>query len=153
MTVANKIAREDAITEALRAADLAIGDEAPTPQALRIIAALKRLRSGKAVRVSGTHRVDYLSRVQEAARAAWLARHGSVFGPEHDAMAGVDTPIGRLRMVTWRTLWSGGARGERIAWAGEYYLDDEPITVAEIKDAGLAQRRTQRTRQRKERVE
>jgi hypothetical protein len=155
MNHAAKLAREDALTEALRATDAAIGDEQPTDQALRIIEALKRLRSDGKARVPGLDRRDYLAEVQDAARLAWSMQHGGKpaalpTGPGHDAVAGIDTPLGRLKMVTWRRPWNGNLRGERIAWAGEYYLDDEPITVAEIKAAGLAQRPTTRNRQRKE---
>lgn len=148
MTYAARMAREDAITDALRATNDAIGDEVPTPQALRIIEAIKRLRASQPVRVARLERVDYLERVQQAARAAWMKAHGNgVTGPEHDASAGIDTPIGRLTMTIWRRQWNG-KRGVRIAWAGEYYLNGEPITIAEIKEAGLAQRPTTRNRQR-----
>lgn len=151
MTHTAKMAREDAITDALRATNDAIGEEVPTPQALRIIDAIKRLRSGQPVKVARLERVDYLERVQRAARAAWALTHSRTkHGPEHEATAGIDTPLGRLRMTTWRRPWRG-RRGERIVWAGEYYLDDEPITLAEIKAAGLAQRPTTRNRQKKER--
>lgn len=151
MTHAEKIAREEAVTDALRVTNDAIGEEVPTAQALRIIEAIKRLRSGQPVKVERLDRIDYLERVQHAARAAWSEAHGIVdTGPEHDAVAGIDTPIGRLMMVTWRRPWKGDSKGERTAWAGEYYLNDQPITLAEIKAAGLAQRPTIRNRQRKE---
>ena len=150
MTPAARLAREDTITEALRVANDAIGDDVPTAQALRIIAALKRMRSDKPVRVIGGTGIDYLSRVQELARAAWLKTHSTdSIGPEHDAAAGIDTPIGRLRMTTWRQVWESKRRGRRIAWAGEYSLDDEPITIAEIRAMGLAQRPTTRLRKKR----
>jgi len=148
MTVTARIAREDAITDALRVATQVIGDDAATAQALQIIAAIKLLRSADPVKVAQLAAVNYMARLQEAARAAWQTEYGGrvatrgPFGPEHDAVAGIDTPIGRLRMVTWRREWQGG----RIAWASEYYLNDDPITVAEITAAGLAQRPTTRTR-------
>lgn len=145
MTVTARLAREDAITDALRVADAAIGDEPPTAQALKIIAAIKLLRSNDPVKVAELSRVNYVARLQDAARGAWLSRHGSVFGPEHDATAGIDTPIGRFRMVTWRRLWDSRS-GPRISWASEYYLNDEPITVAEIAAAGLSKRPTTRSR-------
>lgn len=149
MNHANKIAREDFIAEALRAVDSAIGEDQPTAQALRIIEALKRLRAEKAVRITSEQPIDYLTMLQDKARAAWAATHAAdCVGPLYDIATGVDTPIGRLRIITWRTPWRG-RRGSRLAWATEYYLDDAPITLAEIRLAGLAQRPT--TRQRKSR--
>ena len=145
MTVTARIAREDAITDALRVADTAIGQEPPSAQALRIIAALNLLRSTDPVKVAQLAAVNYMARVQMDARAFWLHRHSiRETGPAHDATAGTDTPIGRLKIVTWRRKWNDG----RIAWASEYYLDNEPITVAEITAAGLAQRPTTRQRRR-----
>lgn len=152
MSHSARLAREDAITEALRATNEAIGDDVPTSQALKIIDAIKRLRSDRPARVTALAAANFMARVQDAARAAWLEKHDpkdrSVRGPGYDATAGIETPIGRLSMVTWRRSWTG-VRGERIAWAGEYYLNDEPITIAEIEAAGLAQRPTRRNRQRK----
>lgn len=147
MTHAARIARDEAITEVLRAINDAIADEEPTDQALRIIAAVKASRSDTPARVTSLERVDYLERAQKAAQAAWIAQHGNIHvtGSGADAVAGIDTPIGRLRAVTWRREWRGG----RIAWASEYYLNDEPITVQEIRAAGLAQRPTTRNRQRR----
>lgn len=153
MTHAAKLARETALTDALRAVDEAIGLETPTDQAFRIIEAIKRLRATAPVTVPGTDRVDYLARVQELAHAAWTKAHGgqhgnvAAFGPQADATASIATPLGRLRLTAWRAKWNGGKRPERAAWAGEYYLDDQPITIAEIKAAGLARRPTSRNRQ------
>ncbi|RWF64103.1 MAG: hypothetical protein EOQ34_29940 [Mesorhizobium sp.] len=153
MTNTARIAREEAITDALRAINDAIGDEEPTDQAFKIIDAIKRLRDDKPARVASTERVDYLGRVQAEAQAAWMAQFLPEaetippVGPNYDATAGVDTPLGRLRVTTWRRGWRG-ARGERIAWASEYYLADQPITVAEIRACGLAQRPTSRNRKR-----
>lgn len=153
MNHATKLARHDAFTEAIRETDAAIGDEQPTDQALRIIAALKRLRDGQPVRVETLERRDYMAQVQEAARKAFLdlypARQSSyATGPSFDATAGIDTPLGRLVATVWRQQWSG-KRGERITWAGSYMLENEPITVAEIRAAGLAQRPTTRNRKSK----
>ena len=137
MTHAAKLAREETITEALRAANDAIGSEEPTPQAFRIFAALKSLRSGEPVRIASGG-IDYLKLAQEAARRAW--RDNGEAG-----VAGVSTPLGRLACSTWRTHWTG-ERGKRDVWTSLYYLNDEPITIAAIKAAGLAQRPTTRNR-------
>lgn len=144
-----RLAREDTITEALRAINAALGDDMPTDQAFRIIDAIKRLRDGQPARVTSTERRDYMTEVQEIARARWITayggQHGNIVPLGVDASASVETPLGLLRVVTWRRAWTGD-RGERIAWASEYYLNDEPITVAEIKAAGLAMRPTTRRR-------
>lgn len=152
MSHAARLAREDAITDALRAANVAIGEDVPSSQALKIIDAIKRLRSDQPVRVIALSAANYLAKVQAAARAAWFAEHGSKCSPEisDDAVASIDTPIGRLKLVTWRRIWASDKRGARIAWAGEYYLNDDPVTLAEIEAAGLAQRPTRRNRQKKE---
>ncbi|MDX8492897.1 hypothetical protein RFN29_15065 [Mesorhizobium sp. VK22B] len=158
MSFTARIAREEAITEALRAINDAIGDEVPTVQAFKIIDAIKRLRDGQPIFAGSTDRIDYLERARSEAQAAWMSQFIAMpgrpqddaslpTGPEHDATAGVDTPLGRLRVTTWRRPWAG-AKGERIAWASEYYLNDQPITVAEIKAMGLAQRPTTRNRKR-----
>lgn len=151
MTHATKLTRDDTITEALRAANDAIGQEEPTPQAFKIIAALKALRDPQPVRIMSGGR-DYLRQVQEAAQREWLGEYGmedQVTGPFHVASAGITTPLGRLTCTTWRRKWSG-KRGERITWASEYTLNDDPISIEEIKKAGLAQRPTTRNRQKKE---
>lgn len=141
MNHAAKLTRDDTITEALRAVNDAIGDDEPHEQAFRIIAALKALRDDR-TRVAGGG-VDYLRKVQDAAQRAWIAGSGD------PTTAGLATPIGVLSCTTWQRKWSG-SRGERAAWASEYTLDGEPITVSEIKAAGLAQRPTTRNRQKKE---
>lgn len=143
MTHTTKLAREDFITETLRAVNDAIGTDEPADQSFKIIAAIKALRDTKARVTSGG--VDYLRKVQEAAREAWAVSVGQQGDDTVHASAGISTPIGRLRAVTWRTKW----KGDRLAWASEYYLDDAPITVREIRAAGLAQRPTQRNRQSK----
>ena len=143
MNLTTALAREAAIADALRAIDEAIGEEAPGEQAFRIVAAIKALRADSAPHVASLERVDYLETLQRSARATWNSRYaaGSI-GPDFDAVAGLDTPLGRLKMVTWRRAWRGG----RIAWASEYYLDDDPVSIAEIRAAGLAQRPTTRKR-------
>lgn len=155
MTHAARIARDDTITEALRAVNTAIGDEEPTDQAFRIIAAVKAMRSDAPPRITSLARVDYLGKVQQEAQRAWTEKHATagsarvvviVTGQDHDAIAGIETPLGRLKCTTWRRQWRDG----RIAWASEYSLNDEPITIAEIRDAGLARRPTTRNRQKKE---
>lgn len=146
MTHAARIARDDALRDALRAADAVIGDQPATAQARQIVEAIKRLREGKPVRAERIDPIDYLTRVQELAHAAWQRQHGAnKVGIHHDATAQVETPLGTLQLTAWRTIW----RGNRPAWAGEYALAGEPITIAEIKAAGLAQRPTTRARRRK----
>jgi len=143
MSHAYRIARDDALRDALRAADAVIGDHPATAQARQIIEAIKRLRDGKPVRVDRLEPIDYLTRLQEQAHAAWMRQHSSdKTGILHDATATVDTPLGQLQLTAWRTEWQGG----RKAWAGEYALNSEPITIAEIRAAGLAQRATTRAR-------
>lgn len=146
MTVTATLARDEAIADALRVAAAVIGDDPASPQALKIIEAIKRLRAADPVKIEALSRVNYMARLQEEARANWQRGHGAynAIGPERDAIAGIDTPLGRFRVTTWRTRW----RGDRIAWASEYYLNDAPITVAEIEAAGLAQRPTTRQRRR-----
>lgn len=140
------MARADALTDAIRVADDAIGDRQPHDQALAIIRALKRLRDESPARVHTLERVDYLEIVQRKARFVWLERYGSAVAEGHASGASIMTPLGLLSCRTWRTQWGA----DRLAWCSEYMLAGEPITVREIKAAGLAQRPTSRTRQKKE---
>lgn len=135
-----RIARHDALTDALREADRIIGDRHASAMALQIIDAIKRLRDEKPARVALLEPVDYLTRVQEAAQA-------SADPATRVGAAKVETPIGILTATTWRATWRG-KRGEREVWRSDYSLDGEPITIAEIKEAGLAQRPTTRRRSR-----
>jgi len=147
LSVTAAIARDEAITDALRVANDAIGDDEPTAQALKIIAAIKRLRAADPVKVAALSRINYLAKLQAEAQSMWNGHYDDgAIGPAHDVIAGIDTPLGRFRCTTWRRRWNTG----RIAWASEYYLNDQPITVAEIEAAGLAQRPT--TRQRRKRA-
>lgn len=132
-----RLARHDALTDALREADRVIGNRHASAMALQIIDAIKRLRDEKPARAALLEPVDYLSRVQEQARAAV-----DVTGIGY---ASVETPIGILTATTWRTTWRG-KRGEREVWRSDYVLNREPITIAEIKEAGLAQRPRSRRR-------
>lgn len=135
------IARSDALTDALRAANDAIGDDQPTRQAIDIIAAIKRMRDKKPARVTGSDRVDYLWLVQTGAKTKFRLRtDGS------PASWSIHTPLGILECTTWRKQWRSG----KLAWFSEYMLNGEPITVREIRDAGLARRPTTRNRQKKE---
>jgi len=143
MTHSDKVAREGVITEALRAVDQAIGDEEPTDQALRIIKAIQGLRDDKAI-LPNLERIDYLGMVQEKARASFLSGGHTA----SQAVASVDTPLGRLKAVVWQREWTGGL-GKRTVWASEYYLDDEPITINEAKAAGLSVRPTSRNRRKR----
>lgn len=148
MKPAGKLVREQVVTELLRGISGILGEEPPTLRELRIIAAVKSLRDEAVTRVL-VERVDYLEMVQKASHRAWWAAHGHatiITGPEHDAIAGVDTPLGRLKAITYRRQWKTG----RTAWVTEYYLEDQPITIRDIRAAGLAQRPTMRNRQRRE---
>lgn len=146
MPLTAALTREETLTDALRAANDAIGDEVPDDQAFRIIAAIKALLVASPARVASLVRVDYLRTLQMRAHAAWMNQYrGDEIGPEYDAVAGIDTPLGRLKMVTWRRTWRGG----RIAWASEYDIAGEPISIAEIRAVGLAQRPTTRKRKTK----
>lgn len=138
MNVTTRLARHDALTDALREADRIIGSRHASAMALQIIDAIKRLRDEKPARVALLEPVDYLTRVQEAAQTA--ADPATRVGA-----AKIETPIGILTATTWRTTWRG-KRGEREVWRSEYGLDGAPITIAEIKAAGLAQRPTKRRR-------
>lgn len=144
MTLARRMARDEALADALREADLAIGDEEATDQARRIVAAIKCLRDGRPTVAVTERPIDYLEQVQQAAQAAWWDEHKTAdrTGAEYDATAAVSTPVGRLAATTWRVGWRNG----RVAWCSEYWLDDEPITVAEIRKVGLARRPTSRRR-------
>ncbi|MGY4333220.1 hypothetical protein ACVWWG_007637 [Bradyrhizobium sp. LB7.2] len=143
MSVTARLARDEAIADALRVATAVIGDDAASPQALAIVAAIKRLRVADPIKIAALSRVNYLAQLQREAQTMWTGHHAAeATGPEHDVIAGIDTPLGRFRCTTWRRRWSSG----RIAWASEYYLNDEPITLAEIDAAGLAQRPTTRQR-------
>ncbi len=147
MTHAAKLARDDAITEALRAANDALGDEEPDAQAFKIFAALRALRDPKPIRAPAGG-IDYLARVQKAAQALWAAGVAQSGNPDAEATAGLDTPLGRLTCTTRKRRWTG-KRGTRSAWASEYALNGDPITLREIRDAGLAQKATTRNRQKK----
>ena len=149
MSLTTALAREETLTDALRAVNDAIGDEVPDDQAFRIVAAIKALLAASPARIASPVRVDYLRTLQVRAHAVWVSEYRSNdIGPEYDAVAGIDTPLGRLKMVTWQRAWRGG----RIAWASEYYLDGEPISIAEIRTVGLAQRPTTRKRKKKETI-
>jgi hypothetical protein len=147
MSLAADLAREETLADALRAVNDAIGEEPPDDQAFRIIAAIKALFPVTSARVAKLAPVDYFTTLQARARAAWKSEYeGNSIGPECDAVAGIETPLGRLKMVTWRRVWRNG----RIAWASEYDLNGQPISIAEIRAVGLAQRPTTRkTRKRK----
>jgi hypothetical protein len=151
MRQSDRIAREKAFTDALRIAAEIVGDNQADPQMLLFIAAIKRLRDERPVRVASLERFDYLEKVQADAHGAWMDQCGDTnrVGPEHDAEAVIDTPLGPLSCRTWRERWANG----KIAWKSIYSLAGEPITIREIKDAGLAQRPTTRTRQKKEPAE
>ena len=148
MTQGEKIARYNALTDALRVGAEAVEDAQDHPGVTAIFEAIKRLRDAEPAVATNADRVDYMARVQQLARSAYREAHGNLparYGVEVDATASVDTPLGRLRLTTWeRQVY--GKRGKRRQWAGEYSLDDAPITVAEIRAANLAPRPTTRNR-------
>ncbi len=151
MKLSERIAREDALSDALRAANDAIGDARPHAQALKIIEAIKRIRSDAPVVVATERPTDFLAMVQAKARMAWREAYGHshgpgvLIGPRHTASAEQETPLGALSAKTWRRPWKG-KRGARLAWAAEYTLNGAPITLREIRMAGLAKRPTTRRR-------
>lgn len=133
MTLAERIAYETAIEDAIRT----VSENCPAANA-DVFSALQSLRPSKPTRVAYSPPVNYLEVLQQLARKAWHDKHGSeAHGAEADAVAGLDTPIGWLRAVVWRRAWTG-KRGLRLCWSTEYYLDDEPVTLDEIRKAGLA---------------
>lgn len=147
MTIGSKLARDEFVTEALRHVETVLAGDRPTGQTLRIIEALKSMRPTSPVRVVSSNRVDYLGRVQMAAQMAWRCRHGrGTVGVENDASASVETPLGLLSATTYRREWKNGNQ----SWSTEYALAGEPITIRDIRAAGLAQRPTIRNRQRRE---
>lgn len=147
MTYAATLARCDAFTEALRLANDAIGNDPPTDQALRIIKSLQRARDDKPARVTSLDRVDYLGQVQQAARTRWSVTYeGSAHGPGFEVSEKVQTPLGLLTATVWRRCWTGPHRGKRTAWAAEYHLNGKPISITEIREAGLAMRPTERAK-------
>lgn len=154
MRHSDKMIREDVITEALRVMNDALDGAEPNDQVLAMFKAVKGIRAPEPLSLPISKVTDYMAWVQREARSAWESRAsaytaGRPIGPRFSVTAGVDTPIGRLALTTWRREWVGSIKGERIAWAGEYTLDGEPITVAEIRAAGLAQRPTTRNRKKK----
>lgn len=145
MKIAEQIVRADALTDALRAMQNIIGDADVQPQMLEAIRAIKALRAGYEVRVQTAERVDYLDRVQHVARTAWgEAYGGNGMRIDTEASGSVQTPLGALTATVWRQETSAGTQ-----WKAHYSLDGKPISVRDIKLAGLAQRPTSRNRGRK----
>lgn len=140
----SKRTRIDTLTDVLRAINDVCGDEPPAPQTLDIIKAVKRMRDDKPVQVSSAHRVDYLEQVQRKARAAWKRLGDNDFG--YPGIAAVETPLGVLRAETHEVQWRRKSGVVTLQWASRYTLNSDPITVAEIREAGLAQRPTSRNR-------
>lgn len=135
MTLAERIAYETAVTDCIRA----VSQSCPGAGA-DVFAALRSTLPEKASRVLEPSPVNYLEQIQRLAQTAWYEKHGhgtGLHGAAADAVAGLDTPLGRFRAVIWRRPWAG-KRGERLCWSTEYYLNDEPVTLDEIRAAGLA---------------
>lgn len=158
MTLAARIAYQKGVEDAIRAAGSAVEDHDRNDDGsiafaaiTDIFAAMRECLPEKTAYVAMTEPVDYLDRLIRAARHAWFEAHGygtRLSGVEHDAVFGLDTPLGRLKAIVWRRPWTG-KRGERLCWAAEYYLNDEPVTIAEIRAAGLAEKKFKRNRERK----
>lgn len=146
-THAYKIARDETIQEVIRTLDAALSYVERDEEDIRrnVFATLKGMREGLPVVVRTLNRIDYLEKVQTEARAEHARSRPSDNAKEYTASAVVETPIGKLGIITWQRTWRG-ARGERTAWASEYTLNGEPITLDEIRKAGLNQRPTTRNR-------
>lgn len=135
MTLAERIAYETAIEDAIRA----VSQNCPTAT-VDVFNAMRGLLPDRPSRIVYSPPVNYLEQLQRAAHQAWYDAHGhglEIHGVAADAVAGLATPIGRLKAVIWRRKWAG-KRGARLCWSTEYYLDDEPVTLDEIRKAGLA---------------
>lgn len=155
MTVADRIAYQQGVEDAIRAAGEAVEgytraeDGSISYAAITdMFAAMRRRLPAKAAYIKMSEPIDYFAQLKSVAHRAWFEKHGhgtKLSGVEHDAVAGVDTPLGRLKAIVWRRPWAG-KRGERLCWAAEYYLDDEPVTIAEITAAGLADKKFRRNR-------
>ncbi|MGV8856744.1 MAG: hypothetical protein ACOH2L_19170 [Devosia sp.] len=145
--IARDIIRHDTIVECIRVASEAMdvdGDAGPVAHA--ILDALKSLQSTGPVRVQRMTPVDYLETVQRNARSAWGEKYqGDETGPVHIASGAVDTPLGLLRCTTWKREWAG-KRHQRVTWASQYDLKGEPVTIATLRSAGLAERPSRRNR-------
>lgn len=149
MRLRDRVARENTLREVLRGIDETLGDARPTAQALAILDTVRSMIAGRRCINYEARPVDYMERVQIEARNAW-SNAATKAGPNAaKGTAEIATPLGLLRATTWRRPWQG-KRGERVAWATVYYLDDEPVSVAEIKAAGLARRPSTRNRQKRE---
>ncbi len=148
MKHAEKIIREQTLTEAIRELHPLMGEE-PSPESFAMLERLKDMREAATATVASSSPVDYLEQVQGKARRAHLVKHAvDKIGRAHSASASVDTPLGKLECMTWKRPWEGEKRA-RVTWASEYQLAGEFISVREIKAAGLAARPTTRNRQRR----
>lgn len=147
MNLGERQAYENAVTEALRMANDALGDEQPTQQVLRVLEAVRSLRSDKPVVNPSTERIDYMERAVARARMEWSKAPAGESGARR-GIGGTDTPMGRLKAVTWRR--DVISRPGKEFWHTEYYLDDQPISLREIREAGLARRPTIRRRPKQE---
>lgn len=135
MTLAERIAYEHAVEDCIRT----VSQSCPGADA-DVFEALRSVMPDKPSRIVYSTPVNYLEQLQRLAQRTWFEKHGhgsGLSGATADALAGLDTPLGRFRAVIWRRPWAG-KRGERLCWSTEYYLNDEPVTLDEVKAAGLA---------------
>lgn len=148
MTRASELTRDNAIRECLAAINVTIGEDAVHAQTMKVLRAIRALKSDAPMKIAGT--VDYVSMVQEQARAVWLKKYTAAdFGSDLVTYGSVETPLGVLVLTTWRQAYHG-ANGRRVVWAGEYKLNDDhfssPVTLKELKEMGLSPKPTTRRR-------
>jgi len=131
MKHSDKLTRDETITSVLAAISDALGSDEPHEQSLRIIQTIRAMRD-EGIRIASPA-MDYLRHVQELSRRA------------PGSPASIRTPLGFLTATASPKAWRG-KMGIRTAWVTEYALDGAPITLKEIRAAGLAQRPFTRSR-------
>ena len=159
LTKSQRIARQKGIEEAIRTASRAVAGlqqdqegRVPFDRVVEIFAAMKGLIKSNEY-ISLGEPVNYLMLVQQQAQAAYNLEFGKS-DPDFAQMveakgsAAEATPMGTLECVTWKKNWAGPKR-QRRAWQSKYFLADEPVTISDIREAGLADNKIRRNRARK----